>query len=472
MKARIKFLSGGRAGQVETVTKAYLGIGRHPLSDIRFDAERDLDASARHAAILQRGSDYVLQDQQSRNGTFVNGRRITGDVVLADGDVIACGAEGPAFEFHILERDVAPVSSAAEQAAGRASEARVSIPAQRGAPARSSTAVRVALEVAKQTRSLRNTTKILFGLLLVVAGGFGFLQWWGGHQRDAAIAVLEARADSLLREEQHFQTQVKELQDAYRVAEGESRRLQQDLAAARQNGDAETIARLRTQLDAAVARQQNLSFAANVDYRAISNANQDAVALVIVEYGDSTRFSGTAFAIDSQGTMITNRHVLTGDDGTQRPNRIAVKFSGSKQWFPGHYLGVAPDVDLGVFRADVRGATPHVLGIDQARDLERGDPVAILGYPLGLDLPMEGSGMNQVASPTLTVGTASKVLSTLVQIDGYGAPGSSGSPIFNREGKVVAVLYGGQAESGGRIIFSVPASDLLRYLASLNLRAP
>jgi S1-C subfamily serine protease len=470
VKAQIKFLSGGRAGQVETISKAYIGVGRHPLSDIRFDAERDLDVSARHAAIIQRGADYVLQDQQSKNGTFVNGNRVSADLVLSDGDVIGFGADGPAIEFHILERESAgEPHSPAEQAAGRASNARAAMPAQRG---RSSTAVRVAMEVAKQTRSLRNTTKVLFVLLIVVAAGFGGLQWWGGHQRDLTIAALQARADSLFQEEQHFQTQIKELQDAYRQAIGESTRLQQQLADARQNGDAETIARLRTQLDAAVARQHNLNFASNVDYRAISHTNQDAVALVIVEYGDSTRFSGTAFAIDSQGTMVTNRHVLLGDDGTQRPNRIAVKFSGSKQWFPGHYLGVAADLDLGLFRADVRGGTPRVLGIDKNRDLERGDPVAILGFPLGLDLPMEGSGMNMVAAPTLTVGTASKVLSNLVQIDGYGAPGSSGSPIFNRDGRVVAVLYGGQAESGGKIIFSVPASELLTYLGSVNVKAP
>ncbi|HZH41835.1 MAG TPA: trypsin-like peptidase domain-containing protein [Gemmatimonadales bacterium] len=469
MKAQVKFLSGGRAGQVETISKAYIGVGRHPLSDIRFDAERDLDASSRHAAIMQRGSDYVLQDQHSKNGTFVNGKQITGDVVLSDGDVVKCGAEGPAFEFHILERDAA-TPSPAEQAAGRSSE-RVSIPAQR-ATARSSTAVRVALEVAKQTKSLRNTTKILFGLLILVAAGFGGLQWWSGHQRDQEIAALIARADSLQREEQHFQTQVKGLQDAYTQAVAESRRLQQDLADARQNGDAATIARLRTQLDAAVDRQHNLSFAANVDYRAISNANQDAVALVVVEYGDSTRFSGTAFAIDSQGTMVTNRHVLLGDDDSQRPNRIAVKFSGSRQWFPGKYLGSAPDADLGLIKVDIRGGTPRIGGIARDHDLQRGDPVAILGFPLGLDLPMEGTGLNLIAAPTLSVGTASKVIPSLVQIDGYGAPGSSGSPIFNRDGKLVAVLYGGQAESGGRIIYSVPAGTLLNYLASVKIAVP
>ncbi|HEY6784414.1 MAG TPA: trypsin-like peptidase domain-containing protein [Gemmatimonadales bacterium] len=468
MKAQVKFLSGGRAGQVETISKTYIGIGRHPLSDIRFDAERDLDASSRHAAIMQRGSDYVLQDQQSKNGTFVNGKKVAGDVVLADGDVIKCGADGPAFEFHILERD-AQGTTPAEAAAARASAERVSIPAQR---ARSSTAVRVAMEVAKQTKSLRNTTKILFALLILVAAGFGGLQWWSGHQRDLEIAVLIARADSLQREELHFQTQVKGLQDAYNQAVSESRRLQQDLADAKQNGDAATIARLRTQLDAAVDRQHNLSFAANVDYRAISNANQDAVALIVVEYGDSSRFSGTAFAVDSQGDLITNRHVLLGDNDNQRPNRIAVKFSGSKQWFPAKYVGSAPDADLGLIHVDIRGGTPRIAGIARDHDLQRGDPVAILGFPLGLDLPMEGTGLNAIAAPTLSVGTASKVIPSLVQIDGYGAPGSSGSPIFNRDGKLVAVLYGGQAESGGRIIFSVPAGTLLNYIASVNVKAP
>ncbi len=79
---------------------------------------------------------------------------------------------------------------------------------------------------------------------------------------------------------------------------------------------------------------------------------------------------------------------------------------------------------------------------------------------------------NFVAEPTLTVGTASKVLKSVVQVDGYGAPGSSGSPIFDRNGRVVAVLYGGERESNGKIIYAVPAADILNYLRQQGIRVP
>jgi S1-C subfamily serine protease len=67
------------------------------------------------------------------------------------------------------------------------------------------------------------------------------------------------------------------------------------------------------------------------------------------------------------------------------------------------------------------------------------------------------------------VGAVSKALTSVVQVDAYGAPGSSGSPIFDRDGKVIAVLYGGERESNGKIIFGVPAYLAADYLKSLNL---
>ena len=88
MTAQFTFLSGARTGQVETFRKAYIGLGRHPLSDLRFDADRDLDVSSRHAVIVRQGEGFTVRDLGSKNGTFVNGQRISSEVTLEDGDVI------------------------------------------------------------------------------------------------------------------------------------------------------------------------------------------------------------------------------------------------------------------------------------------------------------------------------------------------------------------------------------------------
>ena len=268
---------------------------------------------------------------------------------------------------------------------------------------------------------------------------------------------------------QQFQTEIAGLREANQQAVAEITRLHRELT--RAGGNAGAVAELRTQLEAAQARQQLIAGAGAVDYRTISARNQNAVALVLVEFSETERFSGTAFAVDSQGTLVTNKHVLVGVNGDRTPRRIAVKFSGSRQWFQGRFIGAAENADIGVLRVIIAGGTPRVLGLQRdPRSLQRGDPVAIIGYPLGLDLPMEGRGTDVVASPTLTVGTTSKVLPELVQVDGYGAPGSSGSPIFDHDGRVVGVLYGGNQESNGRIIYAVPVSAVMDYLNRLGIR--
>ncbi|HXV90656.1 MAG TPA: trypsin-like peptidase domain-containing protein [Gemmatimonadales bacterium] len=477
MKAQFKFLSGARAGQTESVAKAYIGIGRHPLSDVRFDSERDLDVSIRHAAILRRAAGYVLQDLGSKNGTWLNGQKVTGDAALASGDVVSFGPKGPAVEFRTVETEGDPLLSTADAAIRPSRPAGVVPAAVAPAPRagerapRSSTAVRVAQEVARQTRDLRRTTKVLLSLLVVTVAAFGVLQWKGTRDRARELAELRARADSLALEGQRIASQLQSelagLRDALTQAQTETEQLRGELAA---GGNAETMARLRNALAAAESRQRALLGAAGVDYRAISRANQDAVVLLVVEYGPGQVVSGTGFAIDSQGTIVTNRHVLTGEDGGRRPTRIGVMFAGSAQLFRGDVVAVAEDIDIGIVRTAIRGGNPHVAGLVREREgVERGDPVAMLGYPLGFDLPMDRNGTVPIADPSLIVGTVSKVLTNLVQVDGYGAPGASGSAVFDRRGRVVGVLFGGQRESDGRIVYAVPSHLLVRFLESQGL---
>jgi S1-C subfamily serine protease len=470
VKAQFKFVSGARAGEVASFGKHYIGLGRHPLSDVRFDAERDLDVSSRHASIMRKSEGFVLQDLASKNGTFVNGERIAADVLLRDGDVISFGQHGPAVEFHVLEGDVTdPGLAGAEAAAARASQPRELVVAQSApGPRRSSTRVRQALEIARG----RRTTRVLVVLLILTITGAGFVLWQGSATR-GEIAALRARADSLARDAAalaaQFQGRLASLQDALTQSQAETARLRRDLADPAR--DEATIARLRAELDAAEGRQRSLMGAAAVDYRGIASRNQDAVAIVLVEYTTSERYSGTAFAVDSAGVLITNRHVLYGEDGSRTPRRLGVMFAGSKQLWQARVVGTAEDADLAVLKVEIRGGTPrvHALADDGALP-QRGDVVAIIGYPLGFDLPMDRVARTPVAEPTLTAGTVSKVLERVLQVDGYGAPGSSGSPIFDRSGRVVGVLFGGEKATQGRLIYGVPIGRVRQLLREVRAR--
>lgn len=70
-------------------------VGRDPDADI-YIAHASI--SRHHARISVRGRMAVIEDLQSRNGTFVGGRRIDSPVELRDGDIIGLGPVTLTFE--------------------------------------------------------------------------------------------------------------------------------------------------------------------------------------------------------------------------------------------------------------------------------------------------------------------------------------------------------------------------------------
>jgi DNA-binding winged helix-turn-helix (wHTH) protein len=60
-------------------------IGRWQDNDV---VVKDRWVSRHHARILKQNQHYVVEDLDSKNGTFVNGQRITAPTPLADGDVL------------------------------------------------------------------------------------------------------------------------------------------------------------------------------------------------------------------------------------------------------------------------------------------------------------------------------------------------------------------------------------------------
>jgi hypothetical protein len=78
------------AMQIITLRVDRLVIGRAPGSEL--EIAWDPRVSGVHAYLERRGVRWVIEDDGlSRNGTFINGDRLTGQRILRDGDVIAVG---------------------------------------------------------------------------------------------------------------------------------------------------------------------------------------------------------------------------------------------------------------------------------------------------------------------------------------------------------------------------------------------
>ncbi|WP_432247274.1 DUF1707 and FHA domain-containing protein [Streptomyces sanyensis] len=65
-----------------------LRIGRDPANGLRLTHD---SVSRKHAELSHQARLWVLRDLGSTNGTTVNGRRLTGSIVVQDGDMVGFG---------------------------------------------------------------------------------------------------------------------------------------------------------------------------------------------------------------------------------------------------------------------------------------------------------------------------------------------------------------------------------------------
>ena len=78
---------GGRAGEHFALGDERTTLGRSPDCDVFLD---DVTVSRHHAVLSRRGDAFVIEDQGSLNGTFVNRRRVE-SAELEDGDELQIG---------------------------------------------------------------------------------------------------------------------------------------------------------------------------------------------------------------------------------------------------------------------------------------------------------------------------------------------------------------------------------------------
>lgn len=477
MRVEFRITGGARAGQREVFDKSVIAIGRHPMNDLRFDVEKDTDVSSKHAEIRIVGETVTLRDLGSTNGTFVNGRRLAGEHLLATGDTIGFGAEGARAEIRF---PVADAVAAPERRSGPYTQRdlRAGIaPVPPSTPPRRDTTARIAEAVEAQTGKMRTMIGALAGLVIVGVG----LAYWAGNRGSAEakqqIVALLQRNDSLAKMFDATVTQLRgkseSVDSALVAARREGDDLRRRLQAAAAGGNSAEVATLSSDLQASADRQRALMGAVKLDWETVDARNASAMAFIVVDLGEEGNVSGTGFNVSPSGLIVTNRHVVRDSKG-QPARRVAVKFDGSEGGFKrGHVVKVSETDELAWIKLDADGGGPYptIQGIARSPVVRVGMPVALIGYPLGTGTAGMGGDINTLKPvSTLTVGTASKVLKDTLQLDVYAAQGSSGSPVFNAQGMVIGVLFGSPTESNGRIIYAVPSSKLAAQMPAEGSR--
>ncbi|MBX7117370.1 MAG: trypsin-like peptidase domain-containing protein [Gemmatimonadaceae bacterium] len=480
MAVEFRITSGARSGARERFEKSVVTIGRHPMNDLRFDANKDIDVSSRHAELRSVDGTHVLHDLGSTNGTFVNGSRIT-EQALHEGDLVTFGAGGPQASFHLVaaaaqaatpatrvEADPAPPratkrsgdggAGADAPAGAKAGAAATALPKT---PPKASTEVRIAAAVRQQTNSLRNALIGLAAFVVVAGGGAAWVMVRQAKLAGEQVAALIATNDSLAKA---FETRLRQTgvaEEALQAARAETERLSRELRDRQASGG--DVAALTTRMRETQARTASL---AGTDYPAIAAANKPAIVFIAVKMADGSLSSGTGFNVLPSGLIVTNRHVVQAPDGT-RAAEVAVIFEGRRgEWQQADIEVVSPNEELALLRLRRPGNFPIVNGVARdVRGVQVGSPIALLGFPLGTGTAGMDGDIDQLKPvASMNIGTVSKVLDDNLQLDVFAAQGSSGSPVLDARGLVIGVLYGAARESGGRIIYSVPAARLAALL--------
>jgi hypothetical protein len=99
-----------KAGEAQEIIVDQIELGRDPKCQVQFD-ESFQTVSRRHAAIVRDGDNWKLIQLSKTNTTFLNGRPVTNEWYLQNGDEIQLAVNGPKLGFIIPSGNKAKTGS-------------------------------------------------------------------------------------------------------------------------------------------------------------------------------------------------------------------------------------------------------------------------------------------------------------------------------------------------------------------------
>jgi serine protease Do len=169
------------------------------------------------------------------------------------------------------------------------------------------------------------------------------------------------------------------------------------------------------------------------------------------------RSLGSGFIIDSDGSILTNNHVV------ENATKIVVKLSDDQE-YEATVVGRDPKTDIAVIKINAKTSLAAA-NFGDSEKLEVGEWVVAIGNPFGLDSTVT-SGIVSAKGRHIGQGPYDNFIQTDASIN----PGNSGGPLINLRGEVIGINTAIFSRSGGNIGigFAIPINLVKEVLPQLR----
>jgi len=201
----------------------------------------------------------------------------------------------------------------------------------------------------------------------------------------------------------------------------------------------------------------------------VSAMVSDTVVEITTEFVNTSRWfqyvstgAGSGVILSQDGYVITNNHVICGDDGTTPADTITVRLTNGDE-YEAKLIGTDADSDIAILKIEATGLTPAICG--NSDSLVVGEAVLAVGNPLGELGGTQTEGIISALDREIDVnGTTMTLLQTSAAVN----PGNSGGALFNMRGELIGVV---NAKSSGTGIeglgFAIPINNALNVSEQL-----
>ena len=484
MKFALIHLSGESRGKTRFFDQSRITIGRASDNDLVLVGGGGDPVVPQCVELFEEDGHMMVRNQDSDITILINHNPLDA-AILQDQDIIQLGSQGPKLRFRVRGEAYAQSKRPPEMLRDALD---VSKEAQRAGRGRVRPFVGQLVHEVRR-HSTRVTQRILWAILILVVCGIGGVGYYSFSLQ------------------QDYQRQLVELSQELEATHRRQSMIGQDRGKSQQPiGEDLTVWQMEFDRRLTILKeQQSETVGVSPDeVRILKNRLKalemernhaegmirrygPSVCFVYVAYGlfrngkpiDGPSFSpevmGTGFLVDTQGHIVTNRHIvepwLMNPEVTElvqggvhpKVFTILAYFPGQAQSYTVSVLKVSPDGDVALGK--LSAIPPAVIPIPLAppsHNVSAGEPVMVLGYPVAVDAllarmdPFVVSKLFQRVNlqlkdliqsiaelkgirPLATQGHIGDVVPNRVVYDAPTTGGASGSPVFNSQGEVIAV---------------------------------